>query len=244
VRDLDDLIKRCGDACGYKVTIVPVGTETGIRDGTPEDDWTRLEELTVQARRVGMDCHSTFADLVLAKPRISDEVPYAVRDLFVLVEGHHHMSYFDTKTKVWNVDSLTARGALMEIIYTICKRRLQLYTTSKWTESAAFTPLDRSVSRYGNNPFLSHVAAVVQHRVRVAAEFEFDPKESLRYLKFQDRCFDRDTEEFVDVRPDMYITNTTGGPTRDSTSQESSTSPGRLWTSVPSSPASKPPSPE
>ena len=62
------------------------------------------------------------------------------------------MSYFDTKTKVWNVDSLTARGALMEIIYAICKRRLQLYTTSKWTESAAFTPLDRSVSRYDKQP--------------------------------------------------------------------------------------------
>ena len=40
--------------------------------------------------------------------------------------------------------------------------------------------------------------------------FEFDPKESLRYLKFHDKCFDRETEEFVDVRPDMYITNSTG----------------------------------
>ena len=175
-----------------------------------------------------MDCHSTFADLVLAEPRISDEVPYAVRDLFVLVEGHHHMSYFDTKTKVWNVDSLTARGALMDIIYTICKRRLQRYTTSKWTESAAFTPLDRSVSRYGNNPFLSHVAAVVQHRVRVAAEFEFDPKESLRYLKFLDRCFDRDTEEFVDVRPTCTSQTRLGGPTRNSTSKGSSMTQGTL----------------
>jgi hypothetical protein len=225
VRDLEGLVRRCSDACGHRVTIEPSKTfekameglvaKTGIQEWAPQNgNWMHHQELIVRACSESNEAHTTFADLVLAEPQISSTVPFAIRDIFVLVEGHHHLSYFDVDERIWKIDSTTASGVLKDYIHTICTRRLQSYSTNQWgrdgTVKQVFLAIDKRRSRYGNGPFLSHVAAIVQPRLRVGQAFEFDPKKSLRYLKFHEACFDSETEQFIDVQPSMCITNSTG----------------------------------
>jgi hypothetical protein len=83
VGDMDELIGRCSDACGYPVTIEPAKTfeqamavlmdKVGVRD---ESAWA--PKLIVQARKESTEAHVIFADLVLAEPQISSKVPFSV----------------------------------------------------------------------------------------------------------------------------------------------------------------------
>ena len=182
IRDLEDLTRRCSEACGYKVTIEPARSFERAMEGliakTCVHDWPKgsvswmhHQELIMRTRSESTEAHTTFADLVLAEPLISPTVPFAIRDIFVLVEGHHRMSYFDVDERVWKVDSITATGVLKEYIHIICTRRLQSYSTNKWGRDGVlkkvFITLDKRQARYGNSPFLSHVAAIMQPRLRV-----------------------------------------------------------------------------
>ena len=125
------------------------------------------------------------------------------------------MSFFDVETvKVWIVDSTSSLRRLKTYIQVILQRRLQFYSTNKWSADSStvrqvFISFGDNTSRYTNSPVLGHVANMIEAKIMVHG-FEFNPESSLRYLQFEDKCFDRETETFVDIRPGMHIAHTTG----------------------------------
>jgi hypothetical protein len=111
--DPGELIQVCSSACGFRVTVEPcrsyedclaaIRERSGIQDWEPSDtQWEHRAALLAKARAESLNSHKLFADIVRMEPKVSDDIPWPITDLFLLCPHARDLMWYDPQQSVWH----------------------------------------------------------------------------------------------------------------------------------------------
>ena len=216
--DAAGLIQACSSACGFRVTVEParsyeqcidaIRQKSGIQEWNPTDtDWELRLAALAKARVEPFSSHKLFADIVRTEPKVSDEVPWPISDLFILCPHARELMWYDPRQAVWHEAAGGNGSALLkEYITIILQRRITTYSTIKDN----LFQLDDKRHDFGNRCFREGVEHCLRSHLTVAADFILDPESTRRYLNFAGQTWGRELETFVPTVPSMHISRSTG----------------------------------
>jgi hypothetical protein len=215
--DPTELVQACSSACGYRVTVEPtrsyeqrieaIRQKSGIHEWEPTDtDWEQRAMLIARGRAEPLTSHKLFADIVLTEPRVSDDIPWPITELFLLCPASRELMWYDPRQAVWH-EAAGGNGSVLlkDYITIMLQRRVTTYTVCK---EHRFN-VDEVRHDFGNRCFRDGVEACLRSRLAVAPGFALDPESSRRYINFCGQAWDRETETFVPTAPSMHISRTT-----------------------------------
>ena len=169
------------------------------------------EALLRRARKEPLSSHGLFARSVLSMPRVSDEVPWPLKDLYKILHSGA-LVWFNAQTCVWtDADPKTGSLALGEYITAMLQRALVKYRIECRDQIGVGAQVELDEFRWdvANQQFRNGVASCIMGNIIESEGFHLDPDSSRRYLNFGSKCYDRDTDSWVDTRPDFYISRCT-----------------------------------
>jgi hypothetical protein len=176
--DPAELIQACSSACGFRVTVEPcksyddclaaIRQKSGIREWEPTDtQWEHRAALIARARAEPLTSHKLFADIVRMEPKVGDDVPWPVTELFVLCPRAKELMWYDPKHAVWQEAAGGNGSALLkEYITTILQRRLSPYSVEKHARFQIEVRHD-----FGNKCFRDGVEACLRSHLTAALDF-------------------------------------------------------------------------
>ena len=120
-----------------------------------------------RARVEPLSSHQPFAQIVLGEPRVSDEVPWPVRELFYNLPNSRELIWYDAPKGIWN-ESQGGSGSLLlkDYIAKVLQRRLTTYSCRR---SSRFH-FDEVRWDFGNKHFRDGVEACLRPRSLGTAE--------------------------------------------------------------------------
>jgi hypothetical protein len=214
--DQDELTQACSVACGFQVTIEPsksygeclaaIRAKSGIEEWDPIDTaWQQRSTLIAKGRVEPLTSHRLFADIVLAEPKISDDIPWPVQDLFLQCPASSELMWYDVGPATWH-EAAGGNGKvhLRDYITLILQRRITSYTIRDKKFHADVR------HDFGNSSFREGVEKCLRSQLTVPPTFVLDPESSRRYINFCGQAWDRETETFVKTTPSMHISRSTG----------------------------------
>lgn len=173
--------------------------------GLADEGWEEQENLLREARTAKLTSHDLFASVLMGESRISDEIPWPLKDLFKLPRLAQDYLWYDVEHHAWVEGGKNGVSRLKEYITLMLQQRLSEYSIRDHLE----TPC--SLRReFGNKHFREGVESCLRSKLVVGEQFHLDPSTSLRYLNFTGQAWDRDTEAWVRTAPDMLISRGTG----------------------------------
>jgi hypothetical protein len=216
--DPTELIQTCSSACGFLVTVEPcrsyeacldaIRDKSGIQHWEPTDThWEHRAALIARARAEPLTSHKLFADIVRLEPRVSDDIPWPVTDLFLLCPHARELLWYDPQRAVWHEAAGGNGSALVKEYITLILQRL--ITTYSVCKEHRFQ-VDDVRHDFGNRGFRDGVETCLRSHLTVAPGFMLDPEASRRYINFAGQAWDSVAETFVPTTPSMHISRSTG----------------------------------
>jgi hypothetical protein len=220
--DIRELTQACSSCCSYVVTVTRppslaecmslLREKSGLDDWRPGDgSWEEREALVARARVEPLTSHALFAKVILNEPRVSDEIPWPVRDLFRLCPSSKELHWYNVDEGVW-CEAAGGNGSqvLKELVTTILQRRLRSYSLADKRHGHERFRADALRWDLGCQAFRQGVEACLRSHLIVQFGFMLDPESSRQFLNFGKRAWDREAEAWVDTRPDMLISRSVG----------------------------------
>jgi hypothetical protein len=191
---LKNAIARCGGE-GWEVV---------------DEDWAENEALAREAATApttSQGAHDLFAQLLMTEPRVSDDAPWPLADLFKLPLQDSNYLWYDAPRATWVEGGGNGAARLKDYITSMLQRRLLHYELGRHLEVASVA----ARQDFGNRSFREGVESCLRSKLLVEdADFHLDPTASLRYLNFKGgQAWDREREEWIATRPDMLISRNT-----------------------------------
>ncbi len=219
--DGETLLEACQSAAGYPLTAQDCsqynraallvnaiaecggGKEWEIVD----EDWVSNEVLAREASVAPTTAHDLFASLLITEPRVSDQVPWPLTDIFKLPLLASNYLWYDAPRSTWVEGGANGVARLKDYITSMLQKRLLQYELGDHLEASSVT----TRQDFGNRSFREGVESCLRSKLIVDdADFHLDPESSLRYLNFKDgRAWDRDIQDWVPTRPNMLISRNT-----------------------------------
>ena len=131
-------------------------------------------------------------------PKISEEAPWKLADIFKAMHSGA-LAWFDCKIGVWTEGERDRAGSstLGEYVTDMIQEALSDYCfyDGEWSRQER--------RDFGNRSFREGVASCVLPEIIQTEGFSLDPDSSRRYLNFGKQCWDRETDAWVETKPEF-----------------------------------------
>ena len=164
-------------------------------------NWREHVDIVRKAGRESLSHHGLFAEVVDNAEVISPNMPHRISELFKLLPTAGNYAWYSVRLQQWVEGGPNGVCALKNAISHILQREL---SGQCWSSK----PCDKRWDVTGSG-FTASVEQVLRQKLVVDANFHLDPASSLRYLNFQGSVYDRETDGFIDMTPDLLISRCT-----------------------------------
>ena len=228
------LLGACQSAAGYPLTVQECArySRGELLENAParcggegwevvDEDWEKNEALAREASTApttSQGAHDLFASLLMTEPRVSDEAPWPLADIFKLPLQDSNYLWYDVPRSTWVEGGGNGVARLKDYVTNMLQRRLQQYELGDHLEASVSARQD-----FGNKSFREGVESCLRSKLLVHdADFHLDPTASLRYLNFKGgHAWDIESAKIGQPRGRICSSHATRtGPSRSATTRQ------------------------